>query len=190
MADSTFPGPHSAFEPWKTAHLAQFRHRKSRCGTKPVISDWSSYCPWSGCLLIPGKCLCLILNFGRQMSRHDMTFNYYLEANVAICHDLTLANFIFFLVLSHTSALGDRVARARLSLYCLPKISIICVTHIQIYLKFFSFWPNFLKSFSKVVKLSRQFRCGATCLRHVSQKKRFSRQMSRYVATFLFIYFR
>ena len=119
---------------------------------------------------------------------HDTTwhFNYYLEANVAICHDLTLANFIFFLVLSHTSALGDRVARARLSLYCLPKISIICVTHIQIYLKFFSFLAQF--SQKKVVKLSRQFCCGATCL-HVSQKKRSSRQMSRY-ATYLFIYFR
>ena len=91
-----------------------------------------------------------------------------MEANVAICHDLTLANCIFFLVLSHTSALGDRVARARLSLYCLPKISIICVTHIQIYLKFFSFLAQFSQKFLKSCKtfsaVSLWCDMSATCL--------------------------
>ena len=59
-----------------------------------------------------------------------------------------------------------------------------------------NFWKCFLKNLPEILIRAKVCRGGAvshkgaTCLRHVSHKKMFSRQMSRHVATFLFIYFR
>ena len=130
---------------------------------RPPPSSWV----WSRYLIILGKCLCLKLNGGRQMSRHDMTFNLFSQGK---CYDTT----------RHLRFWFQNVVNF---LYISGKISLENV-NIPKNLKFRSKSPSLYyfhpptKSHIKIAPISPilsrwGFRWGETCLRHVSSKRCF-----------------
>ena len=80
----------------KTCAVVQALHRnlsiytsiQMHCTTAQVEANLGLLCPFRRCLFILGKCLCLMLNFFRQMSRHDTTFGFFTSRQVSR-HDMT-----------------------------------------------------------------------------------------------------